>query len=234
MSEVNANSIKDDRQENLKALKVAGLNPYPAETKRTHTITEALEQYENLETSGDIFTIAGRVMSLRGHGAIMFISLDDGTDEMQVFASREALGDEQFDLLETAINTGDFIEVTGPAHTTKRGAKALGAGEWRPLSKALANLPTAHFGLKDDDERYRKRYLDILLNPEVKEMFLKRAAYWRASRRFLENKGLWKSTRQPWRLPLAVLRPSRSSLTMTTLTLMSTCAFRWVSFGRND
>ncbi len=189
MSDVNSNSIRNDRQENLKALKAAGQIPYPAKTKRTHSITEVLEQYELLETAGDIFTIAGRVMSIRGHGAIMFISLDDGTGSLQVFASRDALGNELFDLLKTAINTGDFIEATGSAYTTKRGTKALGAGEWLPLSKALANLPTTHFGLKEDDERYRKRYLDILLNPEVKDMFLKKAIYWKASRRFLENKG---------------------------------------------
>lgn len=185
----NHNSIRSDRKKNLISIRRADLNPYPAKTNRTHTITEILSQYETLATEKTEFTVVGRIMSEREHGAIMFADLDDGTSAIQIFLAREELGDEKFDFLIKTINTGDFIEVSGTTYITKRGTKAIAAKEWRLLSKALANLPTTHFGLKDDDDRYRKRYLDILLNPELKTMFLKKAAYWRASRRFLEDKG---------------------------------------------
>ncbi len=187
MSEIN--ELRADRERKLEMLKDAGMNPYPAETKRTHTIDEFLSSFDSLKASGAKAIIAGRVMALREHGALAFVDLYDGTNRIQAFFSKENLDEELFKLLIDAISAGDFIEVAGTAFVTKRGMNAIAVEDWRVLTKALLPLPTEHFGIKDEDERYRKRYLDILLNKEVREMFKKKAAYWRASRRFLEENG---------------------------------------------
>ena len=178
-----------DRQRKREMLREAGMHPYPAQTACTHTLARVLEDFESLETSEKEFVVAGRAMSIRGHGAIAFVDLYDGTAKMQAFFSKEAMPQELFELLLDAISAGDFIEVTGKAFITKRGMQAVGVVSWRVLTKAMLPLPTEHFGIKDEDDRLRKRYLDILLDGETRDMFKKKAAFWRASRRFLEDKG---------------------------------------------
>ena len=188
MSMSGVDELRADRERKRDMLKEAGMNPYPAETARTHSLKQVLEGFELLQESDETFVVAGRVMSIREHGAIAFVDLYDGTEKMQIFFSKETVPEDLFNLLVSAINTGDFIEVSGTAFVTKRGMNAVGARSWRVLTKALATIPTEHFGLKDDDDRLRKRYLEILLDNDVREMFKKKAAFWRASRRFLEDK----------------------------------------------
>ncbi len=181
--------LRADRERKLELLKAAGMNPYPADTNRTHTIKEVVEDFETLKTNEEKLVITGRVMSMREHGAIAFADVFDGTATIQAFFSKEEMSEADFDLFVSAMNVGDFIEITGAPYVTKRGMNAVGVASWRVITKALATIPTEHFGIKDEDDRLRKRYLDILINQEAREMFDKKAAFWRASRRFLEDRG---------------------------------------------
>lgn len=184
-----SNELRADRERKLKLLIEAGMDPYPATTSRTHEIKQFLNNFQSYNDSQDQVTVAGRVMSFRGHGAIIFLDLFDGTAKIQAFVSTEFLSAEKHELLQEAISPGDFVEVTGTAYVTQRGAEAIKVTDWQVLSKALVAIPTEHFGIKDEDDRYRKRYLDILLNPELQDMFAKKAAFWRAARRFMEDRG---------------------------------------------
>lgn len=185
-------SLDEIRAERLKKrdiLSAAGMNPYAATTARTHEIATVLEQFEGLADDETELCIAGRVMALRRHGGSAFADVYDGTGRIQIFFSKDAVGMRLFELLNDAIDPGDFIEVKGVPFLTKRGAEAIGASDWRVLTKAIQAIPSEHFGIKDEDERYRKRYLDILLDPELRQLFEMKAKYWRASREFLETEG---------------------------------------------
>ncbi len=181
--------LRSDRLKKRDALLADGQAVYPPDTNRTHTLADFLAAFAELEVAQRPATVAGRVMALREHGAIAFTDLYDGTDRLQAFFTKEFLAESDFDRFLATMNAGDFIEVTGTAYTTKRGVAAIAVSSWRVLTKAIATIPTEHFGLKDDDERLRKRYLEILLNHDVAEMFKKKAAFWAASRRFLEDRG---------------------------------------------
>jgi lysyl-tRNA synthetase class 2 len=181
--------IRQDRLRKRDMLVAAGMNPYEASSQRTHTVAEVLNDFDTLVDDETSVTVAGRVMALRRHGGSAFADIYDGTARMQLFFSRDELGLKLFELLNDAIDPGDFIEVSGVPFVTKRGAEAIGAQSWHVLTKAIQNIPTEHFGIKDDDERLRNRHLDILLNPERQELFRKKAAFWSATRTFLKEKG---------------------------------------------
>lgn len=181
--------IRAERQKKRDILVAAGMDPYAADSFRTHTVKAVRETFDDLSDAEQEVVIAGRVMSLRRHGGSVFVDIYDGTSKMQVFLSRDAIGKKLFDLLNDAIDASDFIEVKGIPFITKRGAEALAVSDWRVLTKALNAVPSEHFGIKDEDARYRKRYLDILLDEELQEMFKKKAAFWSASRAFMEQEG---------------------------------------------
>lgn len=177
--------IRGLRIKKLELLKAKGLNPYPAESKKELSLKEAVENFETLEKNKDSKWIAGRIMSLRGQGAIIFITLNDGTALFQGLLKKDILGDEKFDFWNEVVDIGDFIELQGTFFTTNRGEKTLEAKDWRMLSKSLRPLPEKWHGLTDVEERFRKRYLDILMNPELKDLFEKKAKFWNATRNFL-------------------------------------------------
>lgn len=177
--------IQREREAKRDALIAAGVDPYPAESNRTHTIDAVLAAFETLSAKEESVVVAGRILSIRRHGGSAFVDLFDGTAQVQIFLSRDAVGDEAFDLFDTTIDQGDFIEVAGTAFRTKRDAEAIAASSWRVLTKALQSIPSTFYGLKDEDERYRKRYLDILLNPEVAALIRKRSVFWNTIRSFM-------------------------------------------------
>jgi lysyl-tRNA synthetase class 2 len=171
-------SLEEIRAERLKKrdmLHAAGMPAYAARSNETHTLTSALILFDELAGAETEITVAGRIMSLRRHGGSVFADLYDGTDELQIFIARDAVGEKEFDLFTEAIDQSDFIEATGTLFTTKRGAHALAATSWRVLTKALQAVPSEFYGIKDEEERLRKRYLDILLNADVRDMVEKRA-----------------------------------------------------------
>lgn len=158
---------------------------YPEKASRTHSAAEALSQFETLVSSGESVSLVGRVRSLRVMGKIAFAHIEDGTGKMQVFLSQEKLGDEAFKNFKENIEMGDFISVAGTLFETKQKEKTLAATAWSILGKALLPIPTEHFGLENEEERLRRRYLDLLMNEETRELFRKKNLFWQTIRKFL-------------------------------------------------
>lgn len=185
-------SLEELREERLKKkaiLQEKGIDPYPAHTNRTDSIADFIDRFSMYETGSDKVTLAGRIMSKRGQGGLAFADIYDGTETMQLFLKSDEMDSAAYELWNETTDVGDFVEATGIAYTTKRGEKALFVSGWNILTKSLLPMPEKWHGLTDEDERYRKRYLDILTNPELRDMFEKKALFWKATREFMEDKG---------------------------------------------
>ena len=181
--------IRDTRIKKLELLKEAGMDAYPSESKRELSLNDAILDFENLEKNGKEKWISGRIMSLRGQGAIIFVTLNDGTGLFQALFKKDSIEEEKFNLFNNAVDIGDFIEVKGTFFVTKRGEKTIEVKDWRMLSKSLRPLPEKWHGLQDAEEKFRKRYLDILMDPELKDIFIKKAKFWDVTRKFLQEQG---------------------------------------------
>ncbi|MDO8424227.1 MAG: lysine--tRNA ligase [bacterium] len=178
--------IRSARLAKIKLLEEQGINPYPATSNRTKSNLEAVENFKE----GNEAVLAGRIMALREQGKIIFLDIYDGAAKIQaLLKSGEPLPEEQFELFQKAFDIGDFIEVKGTLFLTKKNEKTILAEDIRMLSKSLLPLPEKWHGLQDVEERFRKRYLDILSNPEIKELFIKKAKFWNVTREFLIKEG---------------------------------------------
>lgn len=177
--------IRAEKLRKLKLLETAGRNPYPNNARRTHEIGQVLGGFSVLETEGGSLVAAGRIRSIRTHGGSSFIDIDDGTGKMQLFLKKDEVGEEAFALFIDTIDIGDFVEATGVPMRTKSGQESLLVSDWRILSKALRPIPDEWYGFSDEDERFRRRYLDMLLNKEVLENAKKRSVFWNAFRTYL-------------------------------------------------
>jgi len=182
--------IRSARLAKLKVLSELGIDPYPAHTNRDLSINEAIEKFDDLTKGGKSRIIAGRIMSLRIQGKIIFFDLYDGTGRFQIFLKKgEPLSEESFELFEKAFDIGDFAEVKGTFFLTKKDEKTMLAEEVRMLAKSLRPLPEKWHGLSDVEERFRKRYLDLLSNPEVKRRFEVRSKVVTEIRKILAEAG---------------------------------------------
>jgi len=182
-------SERDDRLKKLNELIESGVNPYPAKVIRDYTIAEVLEKFISLEKDNKVFTIVGRLRSVRSHGNLTFANLEDASGNIQIALSKKELGDESYKRFVKLIDNGDFLQINGSCFLTHKGENSVMVKEWSLLTKALRPIPDSWYGLKDEDELFRKRYLDILLNRETREMILKRAKFWQATRTFLLERG---------------------------------------------
>jgi len=144
------------------ALIESGVSPYPAEARRTHTIDQLLDDFEQLQADEQVVIIVGRVLGMRRHGAVSFLDVSDAYGKVQVQLSVESSG-ESYER-SAQIDTGDFVQITGKVITTKRGMKTLLAESWHYLAKNIRPLPDKRHGLKDPEKRYRRRALDLLQN----------------------------------------------------------------------
>ena len=178
-------SERSDRLKKLNLLREAGINPYPAKVFRDFLISDVLKNFDSLENSQKLFKIVGRLRSIRSHGNLSFANLEDGSGQIQLAFSKKELGDEMYKNFIKLIDTGDFVEAGGLCFKTHKGESSLMVKEWRILTKALLPIPDSWYGLKDQEDLLRKRYLDILLNAETRDMVLKRAKFWQATRNFL-------------------------------------------------
>lgn len=179
--------IRDARLKKLEYLQDKGINPYPTDFKQDLWVKEAQENFDSLKEGKSLYMV-GRVVSLRAQGKIIFINFDDGTGRFQaLLKSGEPLSEETFKLFNEAFDVGDFVELKGTLFLTKRDEKTILVEEVRMLSKSLRPLPEKWHGLQDTDERYRKRYLDLISNPEVKELFVLKAKFWDEIRSFLKS-----------------------------------------------
>src|SRR3989338_924384 len=177
-------TVRAERLAKIERLKESGFEAYPSTNGRTHTVQQFLENHTVLEQDFEQVVLAGRVMSLREHGGALFVDIFDGT-KGQCFLQKDKLGDDIYGLFVATVDTGDIIEFSGTAFTTKRGMPSLSVSSWRMLAKSLRPLPDEWFGIKDEDERYRKRYLDILLTGELAERIKRRSLFWNTIRQFL-------------------------------------------------
>lgn len=181
---------RDERLRKLSELKELGVNPYPATSKRTITNGEITPKFDELE--GKEVTVVGRITGLRKFGKLAFIVLRDQTGDIQLFlhgpdvaeldAEQGLLGMKQLNLLDT----GDFIQATGEVIKTKTGEVSVGVRKLRLLTKALRPMPTE---LTNKEERFRRRYVDMNVNPDVRERFVRRSKFWQATREFLLDEG---------------------------------------------
>ncbi len=182
-------SERDDRIKKLLELRNIGIDPFPAKSGRDHLIAEILENFDKFEKNGSELAIAGRLKTIRGHGNLTFAHLEDASGKMQIALSKNDIGPENYRLFTDYADSGDFIEIKGSAFLTHKGERSLNAKSWKLLAKTLRPLPDKWHGFKDEEERLRKRYLDILFNPEIKELIEKRAKFWDSIRAFLTGKG---------------------------------------------
>ena len=181
--------IRYERLKKLDALRAAGIDPYPAESNRTHDNATFLKAFEALRNSKESVTLGGRIMSLRNQGGITFVDLFDGTERVQALVQKDKVGEGTFAQFLELVGVSDFVEATGSAFVTKRGTNSLLASSWRMLAKSIRQVPDEWFGLKDEDQRYRKRYLDMLLDPEVAALVKKRSVFWNTVRSFMLERG---------------------------------------------
>ena len=175
------------RREKLQALQAAGRDPYTiTRYDRTHCSADIVQNFEALE--GQTISIAGRVMSRRIMGKASFVHIQDGKGQIQAYIRRDDVGEEPYAEFKTW-DLGDIIGVRGTAFRTKTGEISVHAAEITLLSKSLRPLPEKYHGLKDNDLRYRQRYVDLFMNPEVKDVFVKRSRIISEIRNYLDEKG---------------------------------------------
>ncbi len=178
-----------NRLEKLKKIKNSGILPYPQKVPTKGEIKEILKNFAKLEKAKKEVKIAGRILAWREHGGITFLDLQDFSGKIQIVLSKESLGEKGYSFFLENLDLGDIIWVKGTLFKTKRGEKSLKVRDFKLLAKAIRPLPSKWYGLKDVEERYRKRYLDLIFNPEVKEKFIKRAQILKAIREFLDQRG---------------------------------------------
>jgi len=173
--------------EKLEQIKNSGANPYPEKTERTHSNQEALDQYDDLQ--GQKITLVGRVRSFRPMGGSAFSHIEDGSAKIQLFLNKKNIEETKFKLFIGTVELGDFVEVTGTLFKTKTEEKTLEVNDWKMLTKSIRPIPTEYFGLKDEEMLLRKRYLDLMMNPETCELFRKKNVFWQTIRQFLVKEG---------------------------------------------
>ncbi|OGZ32379.1 MAG: lysine--tRNA ligase [Candidatus Portnoybacteria bacterium RIFCSPLOWO2_12_FULL_39_9] len=182
-------SIKKIRLKKLGNIRRAGINPYPAKTRRTHTCQKALDDFEGLLKQKSRLILVGRIKSIREHGGSAFAHIEDGASQCQIYFKQDQLGQKKYKFFLNNLEVGDFIEAEGEFFLTKKGEKTLLVKDFRILAKAILPLPEKWHGLKDVEERFRKRYLDLLMNREVRERFVERSGIIRIIREFLDANG---------------------------------------------
>lgn len=178
------------RLRNLEALVAAGIDPYPARVKRTHTVANARTLFEQGDAGESPVTVTGRIKRMRIMGKMSFADLEDGTGLLQLVLRKDSLPANFYDdVWKRLIDLGDFVGATGPLVVTKTGELSVDVREVQFLAKALKPMPDKWHGVRDPEKRYRRRYVDLLANPPVRDIFRTRAAIVRALRNFLDGEG---------------------------------------------
>lgn len=185
--------FRDERLRKLKELKDLGINPYPSDSNRTHKALDIVTDFDNIE--GQVVTAAGRIVGIRKFGKLAFIVVKDYSGKIQLFlkldsverldASKNQLGIAELPLLDA----GDFVEATGRVIKSQTGEISIEVTNLRLLAKSLRPLPSEIDGFTNKEERLRRRYVDINVNHDVRERFIKRSKFWQATRDFLNQSG---------------------------------------------
>lgn len=186
------NKLLQARKEKIKQMKKEGINLYPNDFCLSCSINDLKQiidkQPETLGEKGDEFRIAGRVMAVNKMGKSSFVRFKDSSDSLQIYFKKNIIGDVTYSLFKK-IDIGDFIGVVGPVFQTKTGEWTLLAKELKLLSKAVRSLPEKFHGIKDPEKKYRNRYLDLIMNGDTRQIFIKRSKIISLMRIFFEEKG---------------------------------------------
>ena len=188
-----ADHILAQRREKVQEFRQGGLDPFFNRFSPSHTIAQVTEKYGNLpgpdlEKVTDTFRLAGRLMLVRKFGKAVFCHFQDSTGRLQAYVQQEVLGEEAFGWFKK-LDIGDFVGFEGTLFRTKTGELTLAVRRFQVLTKSLKPLPEKYHGLTDVEARYRQRYLDLLMNPQVGQVFRSRAAVTRLLRQFLDERG---------------------------------------------
>ena len=193
MSHEEINDQLQVRRGKLSELREKGLDPFGKRFERSHLAAEILEKYselekEELDTQNISVTIAGRVMTKRGKGKAGFAHIQDLSGQIQIYVRQEAVGEEQYEIF-NLIDLGDIVGIKGQVFKTKVGELSIKASSFEILSKSLRPLPDKFHGLKDVEQRYRQRYLDLIMSEESKQTFITRSQIIRSIRNYLDHNG---------------------------------------------
>jgi lysyl-tRNA synthetase class 2 len=194
------NELERIRAAKIEALRLAGLPAYPARAQRSHTTAQAGQAFEAQGDSLGAVTVAGRLRSMRVMGKTTFSHIEDGQGRLQLYFRLDDLGQERLEAVNTLFDLGDFIQASGTLFRTRSGEVTLQVNDFRMLAKAISPLPASkeevvdgerrvHSAFDNPEARYRQRYADLAVNPEVRQIFLTRASVVRALREFLDGQG---------------------------------------------
>ena len=185
--------IINERKRKLKELRESGVNPYPYSFDQKNFSEDVKEKYKKLkndERTKDKVQVAGRVMMIRNLGNLIFSTIQDSAGRIQIIFQKGEGDAESFELFKKYIDAGDFVGVNGSVMKSRTGEVSVLVKKMTVLCKSLLPLPEKWHGLKDDEERYRKRYLDLIMNPSVREVFDKRSEILEAIRELFKKKGI--------------------------------------------
>ncbi|NLT96142.1 MAG: lysine--tRNA ligase [Clostridia bacterium] len=185
---MDVNELMKVRIEKMTELKEKGLNPFGSRFETTHKIQEIIDRAQELIENQEEVVVAGRLMAKRGHGKAGFANLQDVSGQIQIYSRVNDVGEEAHDLFKKA-DIGDILGVSGTVFITHKGELTIAIKSLTILTKSLRPLPEKFHGLKDVELRYRQRYVDLIMNPEVKKTFILRSKIIKAMREFLDNKG---------------------------------------------
>lgn len=191
----NLKELRDERLRKLADLKKLGIDPYPAVANRSHNISDILDNFSSFD--GKTETLVGRIVNIRKFGKISFIVIKDQSGQIQLFLESGKVKDSNLDEDQSSIgfkeinllDSGDFIEATGTIAKSQSGEISLNVAKLRLLTKSLRPLPSKQDGFSNKEERLRRRYIDINVNPEVKERFIRRSKFWQSTREFFIDNG---------------------------------------------
>ena len=205
MLQDNFSELEKTRLEKIMRMRARGIEPYPTRAQRTATTSEAIRAYETAEASGStepvICTLAGRLRSIRNMGKLIFAHIEDAEGKVQLLFRLDELGPEKMAYFKDDFDLGDFVQASGSMFRTKRGEVTLLVEDFAMLAKALYQLPpdkdevvdgkvVRHALLSDPETRFRQRYVDLAVNPEMRETFRLRTETVRALRKYLDERGL--------------------------------------------
>ncbi len=186
ITNVELNELKKVRREKLQELREMGVEPFGQRFDRTAMTGEIHAQFDQME--GKTVRIAGRIMSKRRHGKAGFADITDISGTIQLYFRKEDVGEERYELFKK-LDIGDILGIEGEVFRTQKGEISIHVRDFTYLSKSLNPLPEKWHGLKDVELRYRQRYVDLIVNPEVKDVFMKRSRFIKEMRNYLDNRG---------------------------------------------
>ncbi|MBT4122279.1 lysine--tRNA ligase [bacterium] len=188
-NKINPSDEAKIRLEKLKMLQNEDISPYPKHCERTHEISEIIEDFKKLEKGNKKLTLVGRLRMVRSHGNLTFAHIEDESGKIQIALSKKEIGDTEYKQFTKLIDVGDFVEISGTCFVTHKGENSIMVNKWKLLTKSLLPLPEKWHGLSDTETRFRKRYLDLLSNPKVKEIFYTRSKVIQFIRNYFLDEG---------------------------------------------